>query len=77
MHPPSPSGAERALEQLCVKLGYCLPPHEQEAILTDLPSDAEAFVDAVLVAEGRDPALITKQERRPMVEIAAKLAYPD
>jgi len=74
-NPAAPSGAERALEELCVKLGYCLPPDEQKTILSNPPADADAFVDAVLVAEGRDPELITRQERRPMVEIAARLAY--
>jgi hypothetical protein len=27
------------------------------------------------VAEGRDPNLITKQERRPMIEIVTTLVY--
>ena len=60
-----------------MKLGYCLPPHEQEAILDNPPPDADAFVDAVLVAEGRDPDLITKQERRPMIEIVTKFVFRD
>lgn len=72
-----PSGAELALGELCVKLGYCLPANEQDAILSKPPLDADAFVDAVLIAEGRDPYLISKLERRPMVEIATRLVYND
>jgi hypothetical protein len=66
-----------ALQELCVKFGYCLSPEDQQAILASSPVDADAFVDAVLTAEGRDPNLITKQERRPMVEAATRLAYGD
>jgi hypothetical protein len=57
-----------------VKLGYCLPPDEQDAILSNPPPDAEAFVDAVLIAEGRSPDVLTKAERRPMIEIVNKRA---
>jgi hypothetical protein len=57
--------------------GYCLAPDDQDTILQHLPANPDAFLDAVLLAEGRDPRLITKQERRPMVEIVARLAYGD
>jgi hypothetical protein len=76
-NPYRPSNPELALGELCVKLGYCLPPSEQEAILNNLPADADAFVDAVVIAEGLDPTWMTKQERRPMLEIVARLVYND
>ena len=41
-----------------MKLGYCLPPDEREAILGNPPSDAEAFVDAVLLGEAVHPELV-------------------
>ena len=66
-----------ALEELCVKFGYCLSPDDQQGILNSSPIDADAFVDAVLTAEGRNPSLVTKQERRPMVETVTRLAYGD
>ena len=51
---PSPkSHAELALAELGSKPGYCIPPDNQDAILADPPPDSEAFVDAVLIAEGR------------------------
>jgi hypothetical protein len=73
-HPLRESRAELALTELCSKLGYCIPPDEREAILRDPPSDADAFVDAVLVAEGRPLDAVLKQERRPMLDIVTKWA---
>src|SRR4051794_25293000 len=75
--PTRASRAEGALGELCTKLGYCLPPDAQEAILSNPPSDVGAFVDAVLIAEGRDPNLMTKQERRPMIDIVTNWAVYD
>jgi hypothetical protein len=43
---------EAALIELCVVYGFCLPPDEAEALLADPPQELDAFVDAVLVAEG-------------------------
>lgn len=72
------SRAELALSELCSKLGYCLSPDDEEAILADPPLTQEAFVDAVLVAEGRDPSVILKQDRRPLLSIVDKWAvYKD
>jgi hypothetical protein len=56
----------------CVKLGYCLPPNEREAILSDPPADTDAFVHAVLVAEGLDPTWVTKPQRDQMIEVVTK-----
>jgi hypothetical protein len=75
--PHRPSNPQLALEELCVKLGYCLPPTAQDAIVNDLPVDADAFVDAVLTAEGLDPTLSTKRERNRMIEIVTRLVYND
>lgn len=43
----------RLLEQLCVKLGFCLDPVEWQRIVDDPPTTAEAFTDEVIVGEGR------------------------
>jgi hypothetical protein len=71
------SRAEAALSELCIRLGYCIPPAEQEAILANPPPDAEAFVDAVLIAEEHDPNLVLKEQRRPMLEIVTNWLYDD
>lgn len=73
-HTRRESQAELALTELCSKLGYCIPPDGRDAILRDPPPDAEAFVDAVLVAEGRDLNIVLKQERRPMLDIVNRWA---
>jgi hypothetical protein len=52
-----------------VKYGYCLPPDEHAALLSDPPSTAEEFVDAVLRAEGFDPSLADKRAKRQLTEV--------
>jgi hypothetical protein len=76
-NPRRESRAELALSELCSKLGYCIPPDEQEAILANPPADEEAFVDAVLIAEGRDLNVVLRQERRPMLDIVTKWGVYD
>jgi hypothetical protein len=73
------SRAELALSELCSKLGYCdcLYPPAKEAILANPPPDAETFVDAVLIAEGRDPNLVPKEDKRPMLEIVKRCGVYD
>jgi hypothetical protein len=48
---------ELLLEQLCVELGFCLPPDEQIRLVSSPPSSVRAFTDAVFLAEGLDPQL--------------------
>ena len=47
--------AEILLDDLCQRLGFCLPPSEYAALRDQPPSDARAFADAVFRAEGLDP----------------------
>jgi hypothetical protein len=51
------------LDELCVKLGFCLSPGEQHRLRESTPADVDSFTDAVLEAEGVDPRL-NKQLRR-------------
>jgi hypothetical protein len=60
---------EALLDDLCRTYGYCLPPDEQEALLANPPQDVDAFVDAVLVAEGEDPALYDKRMRLELSDV--------
>jgi hypothetical protein len=56
--------AQRLLDELCVDLGFCLPPEEQQRLLQEASSmSVDAFIDAVFIAEGMDPYLY-KQLRR-------------
>jgi hypothetical protein len=69
--------AEAALHELCVGYGYCLQGEKEEALLADVPEDADAFVDAVLIAEGRDPSLLDKQERHELREVVRDWLFDD
>jgi hypothetical protein len=51
----SPAHVEKLLYELCVVLGFCLPPDAQIKLQNDPPTDADAFTDAVIRAEGLDP----------------------
>ena len=53
-----PDARVRALlSELCVRYGYCLSPDAQNTLLAEPPHEPDAFIDAVLPAEGRDPML--------------------
>lgn len=51
----SPAQIQTLLDKLCVVLGFCLPPAEQAKLRSEPPVDVEAFIDAVIRAEGLDP----------------------
>ena len=57
------------LGDLCVRLGFCLPPLVIDAFKTDPPWGVDTFVDAVIRAEGLDPLHIDSQMRKTMCEI--------
>ena len=50
----SPTQVEALLYELCVVLGFCLPPDEQARLRESPPTDVDAFTDAVIRAEGLD-----------------------
>lgn len=62
----------RLLEELCVRLGYCLPPGAQEAIVANPPSSVDAFTDVVIRAEGLDPVLMDTRGRQQVREVVAR-----
>ena len=51
----NPDEVEKLLGQLCVDLGFCLPPDAQDRLIENPPGDTDAFTDAVFLAEGMDP----------------------
>lgn len=66
----SPEAAlEKVLDDLCVVLGFCLPPDEKAKLRSDPPSGVDAFTDAVIRAEGMDPVYVDGDLRRRMREI--------
>jgi hypothetical protein len=56
------------LSDLCLKYGICLALEDHDALVRDPPEDPDAFVDAILVAEGFDPILCDKQVKRWVTE---------
>lgn len=46
---------ETLLHELCVVLGFCLPPDEQARLRDSPPTEVDAFTDTVIRAEGLDP----------------------
>jgi hypothetical protein len=50
--PLSPNQVSRLLDELCVRLGFCLPPADTVRIQQDPPLDARDFANAVFLAEG-------------------------
>jgi hypothetical protein len=48
----SEAAVDRLLNDLCVRLGFCLPPADRERLIADPPGDVDAFTDAVMDAEG-------------------------
>jgi hypothetical protein len=49
------------LFELCVDLGYCLPPRVQQKIESNPPSTINAFADAVFIGEGMDKSRYPKK----------------
>ena len=48
-------GIQPLLDELCVDLGFCLPPAEQAHLRQAPLVDVDQFTDAVFVAEGLSP----------------------
>ena len=51
---------EILLNNLCAKLGFCLPPDAQSRLLKNPPDDIHAFTDAVFAEEGVDPTTASR-----------------
>jgi hypothetical protein len=50
-----PTKVQWLLDDLCSRLGLCLRPDERARLEQNPPEDIDAFADAVLAAEDRDP----------------------
>jgi hypothetical protein len=46
---------ESLLSVLCTKLGFCLPPKEENRLIENPPETIDDFTDAVFRAEGLNP----------------------
>lgn len=69
--PANTSEIALLVDELCIELGFCLPPTER-ARLQVRPMDVDSFVEAVLLAEGPDPELVDRGSRRQIRERVLK-----
>ena len=67
----SEAEAHRLLDDLCIKLGFCLPPADQSKLKQDPPRDVRAFTDAVFLAEGLDVELADRHLYRQVRDMVA------
>ena len=62
---------ERLLDDLCLRLGFCLPPGEQDRFKACAPSDVRSFADAIFIAEGLDPETARRDLYRQVRDMIA------
>ena len=58
------SDVQRLLNELCIRLGFCLPPDEKRRLEESPPGDVDSFTDAVLEAEGMSDTISTDMRRQ-------------
>ncbi|MCG8555447.1 MAG: hypothetical protein MJD61_09205 [Proteobacteria bacterium] len=59
------------LNDLCVELGFCLPPADVERLAAAPPTDVLAFTDAVLSTEGLSPETADRHLYRQVRDMVA------
>jgi hypothetical protein len=57
---PDTATRMQLLCELCLDLGFCLPPSEQTRLAVERPSSADELTDAIFAAEGLDPTLANR-----------------
>jgi|JI9StandDraft_1071089.scaffolds.fasta_scaffold320184_2 hypothetical protein len=60
---------EALLDQLCVRFGFCLPPDAKAVLRSSPPEGVDAFLEAVISAEGVVPEALDSSLRRGMREV--------
>lgn len=61
----------KLLDDLDLRLGFCLSPSDRQIILADPPSSVDAFTDVVVIAEGLDPVLVAAEHRNQIRSLVA------
>ncbi len=62
------------LDELCVELGFCLPPDERARLQNKPPESIDAFTDAIFRAEALDP-LYAAHTKKWILTLAAHRAF--
>lgn len=63
---------ERLLDELCVKLGFCLDADDKMALIESPPATVDAFTDEVIKREGLDPVTYDSAIRRQVKAVVAQ-----
>jgi hypothetical protein len=72
-----PTKIQWLLDDLCSRLGLCLPPDERARIEQGPPRDIEALTDAIFAAERMDPHDKSNRDLRHQVrELIVKHLKP-
>ncbi len=57
---PNSDEIEVLLSKLCTKLGFCLPPEEENRLINSPPMTVDEFTDDVFRAEGLNPEYVER-----------------
>ena len=69
---------EVLLSELCIELGFCLPPNARELLRRSPPTTVKEFTDSVFRAEGLDPEIADRGLYRQVRDlIAPTFAVPE
>jgi hypothetical protein len=71
------SCAEAALLELCANYGYCGASQKAVEFLATTADDPDAWVDAVLAAEGIEPPLADKEARRQVRKVICDWVFDE
>jgi len=66
------SRIEALLAELCELHGYCLTEDQRSELASEPPIDARTFIAQVLRLEGREVAVVSKQDLRRLEDVAER-----
>ena len=69
---PDPTEVAWLLQDLCTQLGYSMAARQPERFIELVSKGPDSFADAVLLAEGLDPALEKRLHRDTRQFVAAR-----
>jgi hypothetical protein len=64
-----PADVDRLLNDLCRQLGFCLAEDARRVLRDKVPSNPVTFADAVVIAEGLQPALMDRHLYRGVLKV--------
>lgn len=65
------------LDELCIKLGLCLPCEARQVLIDDVPATPREFVDAVFIAEGLRLPIKTSELYEQVLEVVERAFFQE